>query len=333
MMRRTNQFQSGFSLFEIVVAMSILSIIAGAVLSILWQAGDTAAEIRFLDRRDEEVSRFLALLRESIENLPNGGTLEMVPAEESTTGNNELKIGNSATAFVFGEKIGTSEETVIALRPSADATAIEPTFEIAISRSDFAPDEDENGGMVFRAGTDDLMQVDEEGRYWLPLLSDVSSAAWRFWDEDNEEWLDEWTDDSAMPPLLEFSLVESGKLSPLIVVFEVPDSAVNPQDAQTATTTTTTTTTSSASQSGGRQGGGNRGDGNRGDGGDGRRPGDGSRRPGGGDGGSGRRPGGNAGQRPGGSGGPQGRPGGGQGGRVQSGGGNSGGSTGGGGGR
>ena len=58
--------EAGFSLFEIVVAMTILGIISVSVFSILWHAGDTAAEIRELYQRDEEVSRFLALLRESI---------------------------------------------------------------------------------------------------------------------------------------------------------------------------------------------------------------------------------------------------------------------------
>ena len=278
--------EKAFSLFEIVVAMAILGIIAGSVLSILWQAGDTAAEIRYLDRRDEEVSRFVTLLRESIENLPDGATMQMIPAEESVSGVNELMIGNSPTAFLFGEKIGMSEETVIALRPAKELRAAEPSFEIAISRSDFAPDEDEDGGMVFRAGEDDFLQSDEEGRYWLPLLGELSGASWRFWDEDQQEWLDEWTDDSAMPPLLEFSLTDLGAAVPMTVVFEVPDSVVNPDQSQNgAATTTTTTSTSGSVQTSG--GGGDRG----------RQRGEGDRRPGGSD----RRPDGGAdeGRRPG----------------------------------
>ena len=104
----------GFSLFEIAVALTILGLISGAIFSILWQAGDAATEIRELDRRDEEVSRFLALLRDSIEHLPQDGTLEMVPAEEAASGYPELKIGNSATAFTFGEIVGSAEEVELA---------------------------------------------------------------------------------------------------------------------------------------------------------------------------------------------------------------------------
>lgn len=320
--------EAGFSLFEIVVSMTILGIISSAVLSILWQAGDTAAEIRDLDRNDEEVNRFLVLLRESIENLPPEGTLAMTPAAESASGFDELVIGNSATAFTFGEKVGGSEETVIALRPALPGEGGEPLFDLAISRADFGPDEESNGGMVFRAGPDDLLQADEEGRYWLPLMSGVTVAAWRFWGEDQREWLDEWTDDEKMPPLLEFSLGGEFRPVPMRVVFNVPEQAVNPEAAATAASSGTSNTTTSTATNAGRQGGGQ---GGRGEGPGGR--GEGEGRGGRGDGGQrggGRGDGGGRGPDGGGDGGGRGGPGGG--GQGPGGGGGSGGAPAGGGG-
>ncbi|MDF1741167.1 MAG: prepilin-type N-terminal cleavage/methylation domain-containing protein [Verrucomicrobiales bacterium] len=262
--------EAGFSLFEIVVSMTILGIISSAVLSILWQAGDTASEIRDLDRNDEEVNRFLILLRESIENLPPEGTLAMTPASESTSGYDELVIGNSATAFTFGEKVGGSEETVIALRPALPGPNGESLFDLSISRADFGPDEESNGGMVFRAGPDDLMQADEEGRYWLPLMTGVTVASWRFWAEEQREWLDEWTDDEKMPPLLEFSLGGEFRPVPIRVVFNVPTQAVDPEAAAAAASagsSATTTTSTGNNGGGGGQGGRGEGAGGRGEGG------------------------------------------------------------------
>lgn len=306
-----------FSLFEIVVAMAIVGLISGTVFSILWQAGDTAAEIRELDRRDEEVDRFLSLLRESIENLPQDGTLELKPAEETTSGYPELLIGNSATAFVFGETVGSSEETVISLRPSVDPRSGEASFDLALSRGDFAPEDTDGSGMAMRAGTDDFLQSDEDGRYWLPLLTGVTAAAWNFWDEEQATWLEEWTDDSKMPPLLAFSFTDGYRAVPLRVVFEVPEPLSNPQAAAETTTTGTTGSTASGSD---RQGGGRPGGGERRPGGGEGRPGGGEGRPGGGEG----RPGGGEG-RPGGGegrpGGGEGRPGGGPGGSRPGGGG------------
>lgn len=318
----------GFSLFEIAVALTILGLISGAIFSILWQAGDTATEIRELDRRDEEVSRFLALLRDSIEHLPQDGTLEMTPAEETASGYPELAIGNSATAFTFGEIVGTAEETVISLRPGTAMTEDgSPTFDLAISRPEFAPEDTDGSGMAMRVSGEDLLQTDEEGRYWLPLLTGVTAASWNFWDEDQQTWLDEWTDDSKLPPLLAFSFDDNYRPVPLRVVFEVPEQVSNPQTETTAssTSTTTTTDTNSSGSGGSGRGSGGRGEG-RGDGGRGEgRPGDGGGRPGGGDG----RPGGGppgGGPGGGGPGGPGGGPGGG---RPGGGGGNPGGGGGG----
>jgi type II secretory pathway pseudopilin PulG len=324
----------GFTLFEIAVAMTILALISGAIFSILWQAADTATEIRELDKRDEEVARFLALLRESIEHLPKDGTLAMTPAEESATGYPELAIGNSATAFTFGEIVGSAESTLISVRPGPASPDGQPTFDLAMSRPDFAPRDTTGSGIAFRAGADDFLQADEEGRYWMPLLSGVSAASWGFWDETQQSWLDEWTDTSKLPPLLSFSFTDGFRSAPLRVVFEVPDQVSNPPTQQTSTGgggTTSSSASSSRPREGGDRGdgGGRPGDGGGGrpsDGGGGRpsdgggRPGDGGGRPGGPPGGGpgGFRPpggpGGPGGARPGGPGGGSSRPGGGGGG-------------------
>lgn len=247
---------SGFSLFEIVVAMAILGIISSSVFAILWQAGDTAAEIRELDQRDEEVARFLSLLRESIENLPPQGTLTMTPVEESSSGYPELEIGNSATGFTFGEIVGSSEKTVISLRPGKGTPEGEATFDLAISRGDFEPKDTDGSGMVFGAGADDFLQADEDGRYWLPLLTGITAASWSFWDDEGKVWIDEWTDKTKMPKLLAFSMDDTFRPVPLRIVFEVPEQASNPAAATPASTTPAagSNTTGTSSDKGGRAG-------------------------------------------------------------------------------
>ena len=271
---------AAFSLFEIVIAMAILSMIATAVLSLLWQAGDTAAELRYLDRRDEEVNRFVMLLRESIEGLPPNATITMNPPESSESGNYELLLENTPTAFVFGETIGSAEETFIAMRAEENLDG-GSSYELALSRNDFFPEDTDGSGLAFRTGGSDDLVADEQGRYWLPLLSGISGATWRYWDEDQLEWLDEWTDDEVLPPLLEFALIESFGALPQRFVFEVPDRLVNPEEESQVTTSSNQTQTQTQTQmtirpastgggrgpSGGRPGGGRPGGGGPGDGG------------------------------------------------------------------
>ena len=109
---------SGFSLFEVVIALTVFSLLGGTVFAILWRAADTAAEIRNYDMRDEQVSRFLGMMRQTIESLPQGGAIELTPPEETGSGFYEMTISGSATAFDFG---GTSSpltgDTTIGLSP------------------------------------------------------------------------------------------------------------------------------------------------------------------------------------------------------------------------
>ncbi|MEM7699246.1 MAG: type II secretion system protein [Verrucomicrobiota bacterium] len=277
------QAQAGFSLLEIIVAMIILALLSGAVMTVLYRAGDIASEVRESDRRDEELNRFMSLLGETIESLPDGSTLTVTAPEDSTSGFHELTIENASTSFDFGRLIGTVEETVIALRPTASpryaAEAAEPLFDLVLSRSDFAPDAEDSGGMMFRGGADEWMQIDEDGRYWLPLVQGVSTATWRYWDEEQDEWLDLW-DDEAPPSLLEFSLVDRGRIYPMRTIFEMPEPHGDATDeaasgaAGGGAGSAINRTTQSTDQNGGRGGTGNAGQrGDRGRGGEGARPG------------------------------------------------------------
>ena len=80
-------------------------------------------------------------------------------------------------------------------------------YQVAISREDFGLEDADGDGMVFQAGDEDaFLQTDEEGRYWMPLLDFVTGMGWRFWDEEQRDWLDQWDDQTRMPKMLELSL-------------------------------------------------------------------------------------------------------------------------------
>ncbi|MDF1825100.1 MAG: prepilin-type N-terminal cleavage/methylation domain-containing protein [Verrucomicrobiales bacterium] len=268
---------AGFSLFEIVVAMVILGLITTSIFSIVWQAGDTAAEIRSLDKRGEEVERFVSLLRETIEGLPPEAGFTITPAEDSGSGYHELFLENTPTSFTFGELVGSCEEAYIALRPGEILPTGEQGFDLALSRSDFLPDDSDGSGMAFRVGSGALLDEDEDGRYWLPLLTGIRGASWRFWDDDSQEWLEEWTDEEKLPPLMEFSLLDRDSSVPVRLVYEVPDRLVDPEaaaaiaqaseDAQLATTEVVSSSAAAPSGRGGDgQGRGGDGQGRGGDG-------------------------------------------------------------------
>ncbi len=227
---RQHHARSGFTLAEIVIAMTILALISGSVMAMLLQAGDTAADIRDTDKKDEEISRFIELLGHTIEALPSDATMEMTIGSESASGYPELKISDAVGAFIFGEDVGSAGELVIGLQPQDDSDgssdSTEPLYQLAISRDSFSPEDTDGDGMVFGAGADDFLTPDTEGRYWLPLVSDIISAGWRYWDEENQEWLTEWEEEN-LPPLMELSIEDSHRPGAVRAVFELPDHVVS----------------------------------------------------------------------------------------------------------
>lgn len=270
---RHDRQNGAFTLVEIVVAMTILALVSGTVMAILMQAGDVAADIRDTDRKDEELSRFLDLLGQTIESLPSESTIEMVPASESVSGFPEMKITDAVGAFIFGEDIGTAGELVIGIRPQSsppdddDSTAC---LELAISRESYSPEDTDGDGMVIGAGSDDFLTPDSEGRYWLPLVGGILEATWRYWDESSQEWLTEWEEDT-LPPLMELVVEDSYRPAPIRTVYELPDHLVNGDDAGTtptnesnSNTTSSTTLSSSRPQPGAGAGAGGQGAGGRG---------------------------------------------------------------------
>ncbi len=238
--------QRAFSLVEIVVAMVVLSLLLGSVFGIVWQSVDTASEMQEYERRDQQMDRFLFLLNRAIETLPSGGSVQLTQAGESSSGQTELTISGSADAFIFDYDVATRDDLILSLRPQNENPyeLPEPLYQIAISRESFAPSEDD-GEMVFRASaTDGIIDTDEDGRYWLPLISDVTAMTWRFWDAEQRDWVDTWEDNSEVPPMLELVVEDAWHPGPVRMVFEMPEHLT--QAAQSASQNTSSNGTGSS---------------------------------------------------------------------------------------
>ena len=320
--------ERGFTLVEVIAAMTIFSLISVSIFAIIFQTGVEAGAIRDMEARDQQINRFVTLLRESLEALPQDSSVTLENPEDTVSGWPEMVFSGTPTAFVFGVNPGAEGDSVIGLRPVAVPDPRleeypEPLFNISLSREEFLTEGNESD-MQVRAGADDVfVDEDYDGRRWLPLVENVTALGWRFWDGDELLWveLDDWSEGDSMPALLEMTLADPWR-PPLRVVFRIPVHARSEaedsggQDQQQSTTNTsgssaTPSRTTVAPQ--GRPGGGDAAARDGGRGGRGGKGGGGGDRAGGGGGGGDRPGGGGGGDRPAGGGG--GRPTGGGGGR------------------
>ncbi len=320
-----------FTLIEVVIGITILSMITATLFAIIRGSVRGAAEIEHIQRESDSVNRFIELSRRAFTTLPSTATLTLKMVQNTEPIIQELTLAGVPDCFPFGMSPISLKDTTLRIRPHPDGLADSnemPLHYLSLSREDIIPQTDDRQSSN-RQSTTGMYAPDEEGRYWMPLLPDVVSLKWRFYAEKDKTWSEEWSK-SEWPDLIEAQLVLKDRTLPIRMVYSVPVLTITEGKAPAPTPTNNSTSTANGQSQTSRGGGGRGGPGGGGPGGGG--PGGGGQG-GGGQGGGGQGGGGQGGGGPGGGGqGGGGQGGGGQGGGGQGGGGQGGGQGGGGGG-
>jgi len=249
---------SGFSLLEVVIAMTILGMITGTLFAIIQGSVRGAAQIEQLQRENDGINRFLDLCRKTFTTLPSTATLTLTLLDANVAAaGQELTIAGSPNCFGFGIKPISYKETILGLRPDPNGATDQNgalVQYLSLSREDLIPQSDDNS-MALRQETTGLSAPDDQGRYWMPLLPDVVTLKWRFYKEDDDTWLEEW-DDSEWPALIEVQLVMRDRTTPIRMVYGVPTIKLIVGTGTTTTSSSRSATTTGGNNNGGNQGGG-----------------------------------------------------------------------------
>jgi prepilin-type N-terminal cleavage/methylation domain-containing protein len=281
-------FQQGFTLLEMIMVLSLVAMISGMVFGVMRVSLRTAVETQKMQMEDDELNRFIRLCRHTFQNLPATAVLTLKITETGTPVQQELTIAAVPEAFAFGANPMSYKDSILGQRPDIEATTANETgtelYYVGLSREDLIPVDPTRADQIASTTGEGLATPDDQGRYWMPLLANVTSLTWRFYREDQDEWVEEW-DSTTLPQLVEMNLLLNGRTLPLRSIFAVPTTKLTSANPALAPRTSTTSGSTSSTQSTG--GGGGPGGGGPGGGGD-RGGGDrGSRGSGGKDGGSG----------------------------------------------
>lgn len=275
--------RAAFTLIEVVIGITILSMITATLFAIIRGSVRGAAEIEHIQRESDSVNRFIELNRRAFATLPSTATLTLKLVQNTEPIIQELTIAGSPDCFPFGLNPITLKDTTLCIRPHPDGLTDSnemPLHYLSLSREDLIPQTDDRQSSN-RQSTTGLYAPDEEGRYWMPLLPDVVSLKWRFYVEKEETWYEEWSK-STWPDVIEAQLVLKDRTLPIRMVFSVPVITLVAGRAPTTSSSSTSTTSGASQTSSG--GGGGRGGGppDRGGGGGGGAPTGGGGAPGGG---------------------------------------------------
>lgn len=303
----TRRGAQAFTLIEVVIGITLLSMITVTLFAIIRGSVQSAAEIERTQRESDSVNRFIELSRRAFASLPATATLSLKLVQTTEPVIQELTIAGSPDCFPAGAHPITFKDTILRLRPHPDEITDDagmPIHYLSLSREDLIPENDPQNGI--RQETTGIYAPDEEGRYWMPLLPDVIAFKWRFYVEKDKTWYEEWSK-TEWPDLVEANLTLKNRTLPIRMVFGVPvlnlSPGRTPSGSSSSSGSSSNTNTPSAGGGGGGFGGGPGGGGRPGGFGGGGGPPGGDGRPGG-FGGGGGPPGGGGGPPGGGDGAP-----------------------------
>lgn len=233
---RKARWQRGLTLLEVVVGLTILSLMSGAIYGIVSGSIESTASLSLLQSEDRRVETFLNRARLAFVHLPAGATLELKILENDPL-RQEMIIRGVSDAFVWGEN-GWWEQAVVTLVPQrwpderqapppgaelrGKGAPVKQRFSLAMSVPDFYRvdlDGEPMPDSPVRSRTgNQLVQPDAQGRFWLDLLPEVDRVEWRFYDPAKKTWVE--VHPAGRPPLIELRLSLPGRKLPLRLVFE-----------------------------------------------------------------------------------------------------------------
>lgn len=203
-MRRFIPEKGGFTLIEMLLAIAIFILLAGAVyiaVSVSVSATTTLGNDQIEARR---LGAFQDFLRRGFINLPAEAEITLRSRNRGALGQGlELIIRPAAGAFEVGTSGGMGSGVILGTMPDGRGKS-----QFSLARFPGRMDQDE-------------MTKYLENAAWLPMLEQVDQVKWRFWDKNLQRFEETWERGREHPELIELSLAIQGE-PPLVWLFRLP---------------------------------------------------------------------------------------------------------------
>ena len=229
--------RQAFTLLEVVIGMTLLSLLTTMVFGIVStsvKVGQHHAGVQ--QEESNQVNRFIALCRNAFQSLPSTAILTLTVTQAGDPAQQELTIAGAPEAFPFGSTPISYKDTVLGIASRTRTPWTQPMppkirrtsdarrgalYFIGLSRQDLIPTDPNSNSMLSRSDGSGIAAADDQGRFWMPLMSNTVSLYWRFYRVDDDSWQEEWSS-TTLPQLVEMNLQLRGRTQPIRVVFALP---------------------------------------------------------------------------------------------------------------
>jgi len=192
-----------FTLFEMVVVIAIFVLLAGGIYATVNAAVRATATLSEENLQVQRLNAFVSLLRRTFHNLPANAVFSGGVRSQDEDGFPEIVLRDAPGVFAWGLGGPSSGTALLSARPRLGGGR-----EISLML------------LPGSLGEMERREALQDGK-WLRLLPDLREVQWRFYDEAQQDYVDEWPE-GARPPLIELNLTLLGEEVPRKFVFWLP---------------------------------------------------------------------------------------------------------------
>ena len=192
-----------FTLFEMVVVIAIFVLLAGGIYATVNAAVRATATLSEENLQIQRLNAFVSLLRRTFHNLPANAVFSGGVRSQDGEGFAEIVLRDAPGVFAWGLGGPSSGTALLSARPRLGGGR-----EISLML------------LPGSLGEMERREALQDGK-WLRLLPDLREVQWRFYDEAQQDYVDEWPE-GVRPPLIELNLTLLGEEVPRKFVFWLP---------------------------------------------------------------------------------------------------------------
>ena len=241
---------SGFTLFELVLAIAIGAMVITAIFKIA--DGAVQSTTQMMEYQDEDITRdaFFTFLRDHFDSLPGNAVIDLINTSNSEPFLSEMTFQNTPVSFNWGGVPVSAQATRLITVPT-----VTNGVDVVLEYYD-VPILDSEEGPAAR-GIEPIVSV--------PLLYDVRLFEWtaldiRSYDNtDRDDWPYEWNQPNRLPGFVELKVIFRNGEKPVRRLFWIPNKA-NPATTMSALQNAARSARQNAGGVGGNLGGGRPGD-------------------------------------------------------------------------
>ncbi len=209
-----------FTLIEVMLALSIIALLAGALFGTVRATLSATAALNDTQRSRQQIYGLFELCRQTFTALPVTSTIQWVATSDQGQNLSEVDLRLAPYAFSWGENATFYGETSLCCHVARDGT-----LTLGIEQREIDP----------------VTGLTKPNPAWLPLLYNLKSAVWNFYDTRTSQWQNYWTDTTTHPTVMNLTLTFSGQDQVWSQSFWMPPLAGTPAAASGGSTSAAAT--------------------------------------------------------------------------------------------